>query len=292
MKVTDKIHLIKCPHRTYFTSVGLFNDEELTLIDTGRSESPEHTIYPYIKKIGREPNEISYILLTHAHWDHCAGLAQIKKENDCKIGVNKTGLPFLENPNLLNEMHEKKYPNLIQESPTFEPVKADFTFIEGETIELGKRRLLTVHTPGHSIDSSCIIDNDESVCFSGDSFQGKGEGRPLIFDDADKYINSIKKISKKNIKTMVTGHPFPPFNRGVLKGEEISSFLKESIEAIKELEESILNTLSLKGHTLVDLTDKMGDARTNTLLCVLGTLRARGLINKTHDKEGISWRKT
>lgn len=291
MKLTDKIHLIKCPHRTYFTSVGLLADKEIILVDTGRTESPDQTIYPYINKLGREPNEISHILLTHAHWDHCAGLAQIKKETHCKVGVHEQGLTYLKNPNLLNEEQEKKYPEIMQ-SPTFESVKADFTFTDGDSIELGRRKLLTVHTPGHSIDSSCIIDDNENLCFSGDSFQGKGEGRPLIFNDADSYIDSIKKISDMEVKAMATGHPFPPFNKGLLTNREISLFLEESIEGIKEIEESILRILekNQRNHKINELEEKIRDVRLNTLTCVLDSLNNRRLINKKIDEQGTSWR--
>lgn len=293
MKITDNIHLIKCPHRTYFTSACLFNDDDLVLVDAGRVESPEQTIYPYIKAIGREPNEISVIILTHAHWDHCAGVAQIKKDAGCKVGVHNQGLPYLENPNLLNEEYEKKYPNLEQEpAPLFESVKTDFTFSDGDTIELGKRTLRILHTPGHSIDSSCIIDDSNGLYISGDSYQGRGEGRPLLFHDADHYMNSINRISDEKIQKMVTGHPFPPLNKGVLDRRETKHFLRDSAQSIKEIEELILNTLekNQRKSYLTELIEHIVNVRLNTMICVLESLKNKGKIKKTIDEQGILWR--
>ena len=88
MKVIDGVHFIECPHRNYFVSSCLIESEGIILIDAGRAESPEDKIYPYMKSIGRNPSEISHLVLTHAHWDHCAGATRIKKDTDCRVGIH------------------------------------------------------------------------------------------------------------------------------------------------------------------------------------------------------------
>ena len=98
MEIEGGIHLIKNPHSTYFVSSVLLMGESLTLVDAGRVESPENSIYPAVRALGRDPREISLLVLTHAHWDHCAGASQIKRETGCKVAVHSNGEAYLTDP--------------------------------------------------------------------------------------------------------------------------------------------------------------------------------------------------
>ncbi|GAH19098.1 unnamed protein product [marine sediment metagenome] len=56
------------------TNIILIAEEELTLIDTGfRGSAPQ--IMSFIQRLGRSPEEITLIILTHNHLDHAGGLA-------------------------------------------------------------------------------------------------------------------------------------------------------------------------------------------------------------------------
>ena len=108
LEIEGGIHLIKCPWSTYFVSSCLLLGESIVLVDAGTQDSPEEAIYPYIRSIGRDPSEISHIILTHAHFDHCGGASIIKRDTGCKVLVHKFGRPYLEDAALIDrELHER-----------------------------------------------------------------------------------------------------------------------------------------------------------------------------------------
>jgi glyoxylase-like metal-dependent hydrolase (beta-lactamase superfamily II) len=233
LEIEDGIHLIKNPHNTYYVSSVLIMGDSLTLIDAGRAESPNTSIYPAIKALGRDPMEIDLIVLTHAHWDHCAGVAQIMRETDCRVAVHTNGESYLKNPEIVARELKSRFPGVppgnMGKFSAIEPVTL---LTEGTGIHLDGRKLKVVHTPGHSACSCCIVEPTLGLYISGDSIQGWDERRPLIFYDAKDYLASMERLLDEPIKTIVNGHPFSPSCKGILKEEEAIRQIEGSIRAI------------------------------------------------------------
>jgi len=272
MEVARGIHLIKCPWSTYFVSSCMIIGDAITLVDVGTADSPEAAIYPYLKSIGREPSEISHIILTHAHFDHCGGVASIKKETDCKVYVYKLGKPYLEDAGLINRELHNRFPALYPEKkPDFDSVKADVTFEDGDLLDLGGRQIRVLHTPGHSPCSSCLIDEEQGVYISGDSIQGRGERRPLLFYSSKEYVESMRRLLKESVKILITGHPFPPFNEAVLKGEDAVKHIHESSRGIEDLKDLVWRVIkgSEKPLNIKQIYDKIGLSQPVTIGCIL-----------------------
>src|SRR3990172_7691189 len=69
----------------------LIVEDSLTLIDTGhRGSGPE--IIESIKQLGRSPEEISLIILTHNHIDHVGGLAELKQITKARVAIHRTDI--------------------------------------------------------------------------------------------------------------------------------------------------------------------------------------------------------
>jgi len=78
MQITKHIHAIKIPFQIAigpgkkvdrFVYTYLIYGKKICLIDTGVASS-EQVIFDYIRKTGRNPDDISLIVLTHSHPDH------------------------------------------------------------------------------------------------------------------------------------------------------------------------------------------------------------------------------
>ena len=52
---------------------------------------------------------------------------------------------------------------------TIRPTQASATFVGGESIDLGNRVLTVIHTPGHSHDSICLLDEHNGILLTGDT---------------------------------------------------------------------------------------------------------------------------
>jgi len=292
LEIEGGIHLIKCPWSTYFVSSCLLLGESIVLVDAGTQDSPEEAIYPYIRSIGRDPSEISHIILTHAHFDHCGGASIIKRDTGCKVLVHKFGRPYLEDAALIDrELHER-FPSIFPECKArFESISVDETFEDGDVFDIEGRRIRILHTHGHSTCSSCIIDEENGIYVSGDSIQGRGDRRPLLFYSAEMYIRTLRRLLNEPIKTLVTGHPFPPFNEVVLRGEKARKHIEESLKGIKELQSRVLRILkdSEKPISIGQIHKVVGMSQPVTIGCILEDLEREGIAEKTRTEEAYLW---
>lgn len=285
MKITENMYFIKCPwgRPGYFVSSCILMGETITIIDAGTEEAPEASIYPYIRSLGREVSQISHLLLTHAHFDHCGGAAPIKMETACKIGVHELGKPFLSDPGLLNRQLHERFPTLFpKEEARFEPVNVDILFKGGDVIDVDGRQLRIMYVPGHSPCSICIVDEEEGVYVCGDSVQGRGENRPLLFHSSIQYFESMQRLLREHIKILVTGHPFPPFNKALLMSEEAREHVRQSIKAIEELNKLVWETLRNIGKPMTpkQIYEKINMSQPVTIACILEDLEHEGRAEK------------
>lgn len=82
--------------------------------------------------------------------------------------------------------------------PEFVP---DRLLTDGEIIELGKDRLVVIHTPGHSDDHLCFL--IERVLFSGDHIIG---GTSVMIEDAKAYMTSLTRLQRMDLARLLPGH--------------------------------------------------------------------------------------
>jgi len=180
MKITDKIHLLKhnfeipvspdmtVPRSVY--SLVVFG-EKILLVDSGVIESHEY-IYNYIRGQGRDPGDISSLILSHSHPDHIGSAARIKELSSCRIFAHEEEKEWIERP----ELQEKARPvpgffTLVRDG-----VRVDEFMEEGEVLMAGKDLTLKIlHTPGHSRGSISIFFKEDKVLFTGDAVPLRGD---------------------------------------------------------------------------------------------------------------------
>jgi len=114
----------------------------LIMLDTGY----QHSLYVVIDnmyRIGLNPHDIKYILLTHGHIDHFGGAKALKELSGAKIVLGK------EDKNYANGKVDLSYAKELnmEFSETFEP---DILIDDGDVIELGNTKIKAVATPGHT----------------------------------------------------------------------------------------------------------------------------------------------
>jgi metallo-beta-lactamase class B len=115
------------------------------LINTGFEFS-----VPVIKKgtqqLGFKYEDIKILLVTHAHSDHAAGFATVKKQTGAKMWAIEQEAPLLESGG--------KTDFLFGSDGWFNPVKVDHVFHDGDKIELGGTVITAHWTPGHTKGST------------------------------------------------------------------------------------------------------------------------------------------
>ena len=93
MRVTDRVHALKIPFRIqtplgatlerFVYSYVIFGPR-ICLVDSGVANS-EKAIFGYIREAGRDPGEISHLVLTHSHPDHIGAARAIKAATGCTV---------------------------------------------------------------------------------------------------------------------------------------------------------------------------------------------------------------
>lgn len=111
------------------------------LIDSGYAETVPQ-IKSNVEKLGFKLKDIKILLNTQAHYDHAAGLAELKRLTNAKMISSVADKKGLEEGDKNDFSWGDKY--------AFEPVKVDSTIVDGEYISLGGVKLKAMITPGHT----------------------------------------------------------------------------------------------------------------------------------------------
>ena len=137
-----------------------------------------------ISTVGENRGEIEnihlkYILLTHGHFDHIAG---IRPNTEAEVYMHKADMNWVENVNTYMPM---------MGMPEITVPKIDKFIEDGDIIKLGKLEIKVIHTPGHTKGGVCYYVN--GVLFSGDTIFRESVGRcDLPGGDFDQIVESIK----------------------------------------------------------------------------------------------------
>ncbi|AZA52578.1 MBL fold metallo-hydrolase [Chryseobacterium sp. G0201] len=134
----------------------IVSENEAVIID------PLREIKPYLERLEKDNVTLKYIFETHFHADFVSGHLDLSK---------KTGAPIVYGPTA---------------NPDFEAIIAE----DNQIFEIGKVKIKTLHTPGHTMESTTylLIDENgvETAIFTGDTLFLGDVGRP---DLAQKATN-------------------------------------------------------------------------------------------------------
>ncbi len=152
------------------------NNREAIIIDPGGDADD---IIAKVEELGLDAK---YIILTHGHGDHIAGVEAIKDRFNIPVAIHKKDKDILEDS-------DRNFSSTMAMGAV--EVVADILLEEGDRIEFGGLIGKIIHTPGHTPGGITI--NIENCLFTGDTLFAGSIGRTDFpggsFED---IINSIK----------------------------------------------------------------------------------------------------
>lgn len=133
---------------------------------TGQTAVVDPGFWNFQLETALEGKNVRAIWLTHGHFDHISGAAQVQKATGAPVYLHQDEESFLTDANLnLSAMMGMRLP----------PVEAGKLLQDGETISLGESQLQVLHTPGHTAGGCCYV--GEEILFSGDTLMEGSVGR-------------------------------------------------------------------------------------------------------------------
>lgn len=163
------------------------------IIDTGLGSFSIDQVKEYIKNDNKE----TIVINTHYHWDHVWGNGSLR---DCIIVSHK----------LCREMIQSKWEEMIQKNNQYCYGEVEMylpNLLFEEELYFAEDKIKLFHTPGHTLDSISVLDEEEAVLFLGDNVGDSMEDIiPSIACEKDVYVNTLKKYEQMNFDTCVSGH--------------------------------------------------------------------------------------
>jgi len=179
-KVFDNLYFVGTK---IHSSWALTTSEGIILIDTLYDYASDEAIVGGLKKLGLDPSNVKYVIISHAHGDHVGGAKMMQDRFHSRLVM---GAPDWDSI----EKSQNQYPH--------GKPKRDIVAADGQKITLGDSSVTLIATPGHTPGTLSMI------------FQVKDNGRPLtvaysggtafnFVNDVphfDTYINSQRKMAE------------------------------------------------------------------------------------------------
>jgi hydroxyacylglutathione hydrolase len=154
----------------------IMSEGEVAIID------PLREVDAYIQKAKLDNAQIKYVLETHFHADFVSGHLDLAKKTGAKIVYGPTA------------------------APAFDFYAAQ----DGEIITLGKVKIKVIHTPGHTMESTCYLLMDENgketALFSGDTLFIGDVGRPDL----------AQKVKAELTQEILAGHLYDSLRNKIM----------------------------------------------------------------------------
>ena len=192
-KVFDNLSLVG---GKLHSSWALTTKEGIILIDTIYPYNSEELVIGGMKKLGLDPKNIKYVLISHAHADHTGGAEMLQTRYKARVVMGGPDWDWVE-----------KYPNRYK---TMAP-KRDIVATDGMKITLGGTTVTIWLTPGHTPGTMSytftVLDHGKpvNVAYSGGTaFNFVNNTPDPGIKNFQTYIDSQKHMAAKAAATSAT----------------------------------------------------------------------------------------
>lgn len=200
-----------------YANMFLVAEQSLTLIDTGFGGSMP-AVFEFIRKLGRKPEEISLVILTHNHLDHTGGLEELRNLATVKVAAHRKDVNI---PDGIVPYPAGNYVGRLLKSPVFSPLRrrlvldtseVDIQLEGGEAFDvLGGLRVIP--TPGHTAGSISLYAPAHRLLMVADALNKRRDvlRMPLrtVSTDLKEAAASIGRMAELDVDILCVGHGRP-----------------------------------------------------------------------------------
>lgn len=202
-RIADDLYFVKYVHRegTFVGITVVLGRHAIGLVDTGFEPTIVDHLFPFLRDVGRRPDEITFVVNTHRDGDHIQGNPVLKAQTKATIAAHELDADAIGG--------------------------VDVRLHDGDQVDLGDRTFEVVHAPGHTPGNICLHQPEAKLLIVGDTLCGDRVN--LIRMGKDLYIASIKRLLDLDVSRLIQSHPRKPIEKGVLVGDEPRQMMLASI---------------------------------------------------------------
>ena len=216
-----------------------YNQSDCLAVDPGES---------MLKILKEQDLSLKMVLVTHHHWDHTGGVAELKKKTGCKVvGGDKRRIRGI-----------------------------DQSVKDGEILPVGDAEVHVIATAGHTSTSVCYYvppspTNASGILWTGDTLFVGGCGR-LFESNARTMFESLQKLASLPDDTLVyCGHDY------MVENYEFALSIQPDNQAIRLR----LNDIRQSGQTV---PSTILEERTTNVFLLAGTPELKAALNMPEAK--------
>jgi len=202
-KILDNIYYVGTKGLASYLVV---SDKGAILLDGTLAKNVGH-IEKNIRTLGFELRDVKIIVNSHAHFDHAAGIAKLKRDTGAQVMAMEADRSALENG---RQEGDTNYGGAI-----FPAVKVDRALKDGDVVAVGNVKMAAIATPGHTKGcttwSTTAMDNGVkrrvvfpcSITVAGNILVGNNS-YPGIVDD---FRKSFERMTLLEADVVLPAHP-------------------------------------------------------------------------------------
>ncbi len=197
-----------------YVNVYVLDLGKIVLVDTGTKKAGP-TIRAGLKEIGKEPEDVAVLLLTHHHVDHIGTAAAWQRDARAQVTLTAIDAPAAAG-------HERRRTHgltprtkvvaalmgvfvPLMRTP---PVTADRRLEGGETLDVAGWPIDVIPAPGHTLGSCAYYARRAGLLFAGDAVNGRAgtPEPPVLAEDPAAAIASYRKLVDLHAPVLLPGH--------------------------------------------------------------------------------------
>ncbi len=135
--------------------------------------------------IASEKVRLTELWLTHGHWDHTQGSAEVIRETGAKVRAHPDDRVLIENPETMRRF--------MSRTMTVDPIRVDAWLRDHEILHVLGLKVEVRHVPGHCPGNVLFYVPEAAAAFVGDALFAGGVGRTdLPGGDTSVLMASIR----------------------------------------------------------------------------------------------------
>ncbi len=198
-------------------------DGQVTLVDAGVARWAPPRVLAALAEIGSAPQDVTRLVLTHAHGDHAGGADDLRRRvglegvtaHERDVSYLRTGVSPIDASTTAGR--------LIRRATGFPAVPVVDELHDGQVLEVGGG-LRVVHTPGHTPGHVSLLHQETALLITGDAIWNVFGARswPILFlcTDAPMSMQTAGVLGELEYETVAFTH-----------GPEIRSGAREAVRS-------------------------------------------------------------